>query len=257
MNVFKQFFKSLYSPRDIAAFRFQGIGKTILYVFLLTLLSVLPTIYYFSTAIMSGADAARESLAEDIPDFTIENGELNSDQKAPIIINKNSFTIVFDSTGTANKEELADSNMALAMLKDEFMFVAGGQVQSYSYSMAGDLTLTKEDAVSFLDSIDSVLVIFIIIMALVIYLFSTAVKFVEVTVLALVGLLLRSIAGRRLQYRHLWRMAAYSITLPTVFFAVMGVLQTNVPSGFMINWFVSIIILMLAIKEVPMPKSKQ
>lgn len=257
MNVFKQFFKSLYSPRDIAAFRFQGIGKTILYVFLLTLLSVLPTIYYFSTAIMSGADAARESLAEDIPDFTIEKGELNSDQKAPIIINKNSFTIVFDSTGTANKEELADSNMALAMLKDEFMFVAGGQVQSYSYSMAGDLTLTKEEAVSFLDSIDSVLVIFIIIMALVIYLFSTAVKFIEVSVLALIGLLLRSIAGRRLQYRHLWRMAAYSVTLPTVFFAVMGVLQTTVPSGFMINWFVSIIILMLAIKEVPLPKSKQ
>ncbi|WP_174881655.1 DUF1189 family protein, partial [Metabacillus niabensis] len=39
MNIFKQLFTSIYSPRTISTFRFQGIGKTILFVFILTLVS--------------------------------------------------------------------------------------------------------------------------------------------------------------------------------------------------------------------------
>lgn len=62
MNIFKQLFKSLYSPKDIAFYRFQGIGKTILYVFFLTLLSVIPTVYYFSAAVINGLDAAQTAV---------------------------------------------------------------------------------------------------------------------------------------------------------------------------------------------------
>ena len=74
------------------------------------------------------------------------------------------------------------------------------------------------------------------------------------TVLALIGLAIKNLTGRKLTYRQLWRMAAYSETLPTVFFTIMAALKTYVPNSFIINWFVIIIVLYLAINETPKPK---
>lgn len=51
-------------------------------------------------------------------------------------------------------------------------------------------------------------------------------------------------------------MAAYSTTLATVFFFIMDSLQVIVPSGFLINWFVHLIVIYLVLKEVPPIKKK-
>ena len=45
VSIFTLFYKSLYNPKEIAKFRFLGIGKTILFVFFLILLSSLPGFY--------------------------------------------------------------------------------------------------------------------------------------------------------------------------------------------------------------------
>ena len=256
MNIFKQFIKSLYSPKDIAPFRFQGIGKTILYVFFLTLLSIIPSITYFSTALINGMDAIQDSVKTDIPSFIIENGELQSDIDVPKIINKEDFTIVFDSTGTVDQKELSNSDNTIALLKNEAYFIAGGQVQSLSYSMLNDVALTNEDIGSVLATFNSLLAIIIPLIALVIYIFAAGLKFIEISFLALVGLLLQKVMEVNIFYRHTWRLAAYSITLPTIFFTIMDSLRTTVPNGAILNWFVAFIILFLVIKEIPKPHKK-
>lgn len=254
MNIFKQFFKSLYSPKDIALFRFQGIGKTILFVFFLTLISLLPTIYYLSTATINGLDAIQNSIKNELPAFQISEGTLQSDEKAPIILNKNNLTIIFDSTGTANVAEVARSKDTIAILQHEAVFIANGQSQSLPYSMLSDMTFTNEDLQNMLSSIDSSLVIIIPIMVIIIYILTSGLNFVQISILAVLGLILKKLLLRHLQYRHLWRISAYSITLPTFFFTIMEALKTTVPNGAIINWFVAYIVLFLAIKEVPMPK---
>lgn len=254
MNIFKQFFKSLYSPKDIALFRFQGIGKTILFVFFLTLISLLPTIYYLSTATINGLDAIQNSIKNELPAFQISEGTLQSDEKAPIILNKNNLTIIFDSTGTANVAEVARSKDTIAILQHEAVFIANGQSQSLPYSMFSDMTFTNEDLQNMLSSIDSSLVIIIPIMVIIIYILTSGLNFVQISILAVLGLILKKLLLRHLQYRHLWRISTYSITLPTFFFTIMEALKTTVPNGAIINWFVAYIVLFLAIKEVPMPK---
>ncbi|PLR85933.1 DUF1189 domain-containing protein [Bacillus canaveralius] len=256
MNIFKQFFKSLYSPKDIALFRFQGIGKTILYIFFLTLLSIIPSSYFLSTALIDGVNTARESIEEDMPDFTIENGQLSSEENRPVTINKDGFTIIVDPTGAVSEKDLSNEDNAVALLQNELVLVAGGQDQVHPYSMLG-LNLTKNDVTQLLTNLDSMMGILVPVMIVVIYLFSSAIKFVEISILAFFGLMLKNLAGRNLQYRHLWRMAAYSVTLPTIFFAIMGALQTQVPGGFLIHWFVSLLMLYLAIKEIPKPTVKE
>lgn len=256
MNIFQQLIKSLYSPKDIAKTRFQGIGKTILYVFLLTLLSVIPTISYVSSAINNGITTAGETINNEFPDFSIENGELTSEHNEPIIIEDSEFSIIFDATGELNKEELEGTENAFALLKNEFVIIAGGTYDAYAYSTIPDLSVTKESLSEMVDSLDGLLTVVIPILAVTIYVFSSAVKFIEISILAILGLILKNLANRTLAYRQLWRLSAYSVTLPTIFFTVMEALQTNVPNGFLINWFVSFIMLYLTIREVPQKSIK-
>jgi len=253
MNIFKQFINSLFSPKEIAAFHSQGIGKTILYVFFLALLSVIPSLAYSSTALVNGLNAIQTSIENEIPDFSIENGELKSDHKKPIIINREDFTIVFDSTGTVNPQDLTNnSTNTVGLLKNHGYFIAGNQVQSIPYSMID--TFTRDDFLNMLSMVNSSIGIIIPIMCVISFIFTSGVKFIEVSVLAFIGLLLTKLLARDLRYRHLWRMAAYSFTLPTVFFIVMDALKTMVPNGGMIYWFVAVMILLLSIKEIPQQK---
>ena len=255
MNIFKQLIVSLYSPKDIATFRQQGIGKTILYVFLLTLLSVLPSFYYFNTSMTNGFHVLEDTIQNELPPFTIENGELMADEQAPVTINKSDFTIIFDSTGTVDQTNVSQSDNTILFLKNEVIYSVSGQAQSMPYSTLGDITVTQEDLLSVLTSIDSMLPVMIPLIDTIIYLFSASMKFIEVSVLALFGLALKNIMGKNLNYRYLWRIAAYSVTLPTVFFMIMESLKTIVPSGFFIHWFVAIMMLMLTLKEVPSEKT--
>lgn len=255
MNIFKQLYKSIYSPKDIALFRFQGIGKTILFVFLLSLISILPTIVYLSMTITTGIDSARSVIIHQLPSFSIKNGQLTAQTSVPVTIDKDHFTIILDPTGAVSVKEIEGTENAFALLKNQFVVAVGGKTNTYPYSMVSGMDITKPDLVNFFNTLYGLKVIAIFVISLFIYIFSSAASFIEVSVLAFLGLGLKNLAGRRLNYRQLWRMAAYSETLPTVFFAIMSAIKTTVPNSFLINWFVVVIVLYLAINEIPKPKT--
>lgn len=256
INIFKQFYKSTHSPRDIALFRFQGIGKTILFVFFLSFISILPSVVYLSTILSTGIATTKSVIKDEIPTFSIENGTLSAETNDPITIEKDDFSIILDPTGNITVDDIAEKGNAFALLKDEFVVVSDGRTDPYAYSMLEGIPVTKSNVIDFIDVIDGIKWIIVPIIALLIFLFSSAASFIEVSILALFGLALKNITGRKLNYRQLWRMAAYSETLPTVFFTIMAAIKTSVPNSFMINWFVAIIVLYLAINEIPKPKSK-
>jgi Protein of unknown function (DUF1189) len=255
MNLFKQLIVSLYSPKDISTFRQQRVGKTILYVLILTLLSILPSIYHFNTAMVNGMDTIKETVQKNLPPFTIENGELFSEETVPLTINKSDFTFIFDSTGTINQAKIDRANDTIFILKNELVYSASGVSQSMPYSMFGDVTITKDDLSSMLTSVDSILPITIPIVSLIVFLFSSIMKFIEVSILALFGLALKNILNKKSSYGQLWRMSAYSVTLPTLFFTIMDALKTVVPNGFFIHWLVAFIMLLLSLKEIPSEKN--
>ncbi|CAH2715411.1 hypothetical protein BACCIP111895_02595 [Neobacillus rhizosphaerae] len=256
MNIFKQLIKSIYSPKDIALFRFQGIGKTILFVFFLTFISILPSIIFLSTALSTGINSARTIISDELPAFSIKNGQLTADTKVPVTSNHDDLTIILDPTGAVSDTDVENEGNAFALLKDEFVLASGGRSNTYPYSMLQGLNFSKEDLLEFIDTMGENRGIIIPIISVLLFLFSSAASFIEVSVLALIGLALKNLLGRKLTYRQLWRMAAYSETLPTLFFTIMAAIKTTVPNSFMINWLVVIIVLYLAINEIPKPKQK-
>lgn len=255
MNVFKQLYVSIYSPKSISTFRFQGIGKTILFVFLLSLLSTIPTAYHFSSSLSEGLKGFDQIIQNELPNFKIENGLLSADSEKPIEFKEDDFFIILDDTGAYGIEEIEAKENAIGILSDRFVFSANGQAQSYEYSLM-NMTLSKSDLTDITSQFNQLLPIILTILFAVMYLFGAFVKFIEVTILALFGLALKNSLQRKLNFKQVWVIAAYSTTLATVFFIIMDSLQVSVPSGFLINWFVHLIVLYLVLKEIPPIKNK-
>ena len=256
MNIFKQLYKSLYSPRDIAAFRFQGIGKTILYIFLLSLISILPAAYNLTVFANEALSESIETVNNELPAFSIENGSLVSQSDQPVTVEKENLTIILDSSGTIQKSDLSEEQNAFALLKDEFAVVTAGQTQSYAYSMFDGLNADNQDIADFLTSLDSLKGIILSVFVIILYLFSAGLTFIKVSIFALAGLLFANMLKRKLAYRQAWRITAYAITLSTIFFTIMEMLNTFIPGSVFLDWIVTGIILYLSIKEIPKRKAQ-
>lgn len=92
------------------------------------------------------------------------------------------------------------------------------------------------------------------VLSVLIFLVTAAGKFIEVSFLALIGLIIKNAQQKQLSYQQLWKLSAYSITLSTIFFTIMRALETTVQSEFLVNWFVNFVILFLVLKELPAKK---
>ena len=87
------------------------------------------------------------------------------------------------------------------------------------------------------------------------YLFQLFITFVGVTLLAFIG---SAMSGqRKLSYKQVWTLTAYSYTIPTIFFMIMDLFKIVVPGATFIYIAVVLIVLYLTIKEVPKPKENK
>lgn len=249
MNVFKQLYVSLYSPKDMATFRNQGIGKTILFVFLLTLISIIPSSYYFNVMIKDGIHMIQETISTEMPNFEIKNGKLTVEGGQPTIINKNGFVIFVDDSGKVNPDEVSSRfTNGIALLKSEFVIISEGNVQSSPYSF---IEGTNQSISLWMDEADRLLWVFLAIMMFIFYIVAAALMFLKVTIFAVFGLIIKNALAKPLRYAELWKISAYCLTLPTIFFTIMDIFQTTVPLSMTLSWFIIFILLLLTLKEVP------
>ncbi|MEW4306727.1 DUF1189 domain-containing protein [Rossellomorea marisflavi] len=253
MNIFKQLIKSIHSPKHIAAFRFQGIGKTILYIFLLTFLSVIPQVIELTSFSTDAIHDVEDALEHNIPSFTIKDGELISDSKEPIIVEKSDMTIVFDSTGDTEAADV-DEDKSIAFLKDSIVVNMAGSVE-WSYSTIGAEDTTKEKALSTVRMMDNLKWIFLPVAMVSVYLFSSAVMFLKILIFSLIATAFATAMQKRVNYRQGFRVTAYAATLSTLFFAIMELLKTPVPAAPFVDWFVITVIIYLSVKEIPQRKA--
>ncbi|ALC81639.1 MULTISPECIES: DUF1189 domain-containing protein [Bacillus] len=249
MRIFRQFFKSIYSPQAIARTRFQKIGIAILYVFLLSFLAALPSAFNMGTTIYQASYDFKDILERDIPDFSIKDGQLSTAEKAPVEGQAGQFMVVLDPASAYDTEQIEAKQNAAAFLKDKFVIATDGQAMEFEYTMFPS-DISKNEILDLSGQLQS---FFVPVLIVLIFFFSAASKFIEVSLLAVLGILIKNMQGKSsmLPYKQLWTMAAYSATLATVFFAIMTALHTEVPSPMLLNWFVHFMILFLAVKEIP------
>ncbi|KMM53075.1 hypothetical protein ACH95_21900 [Bacillus glycinifermentans] len=246
MNIFQLFFKSTYSPPAIAKTRFQGVGKAIFFVFLLSILAALPNLYHISSGVVQTMNSFQSAVKE-FPAFSIKDGLLHTDAKKPIESQSFGFVIVLDPTGAYGSKQIQEKRNSVGILKDKFVIAIDGQAQEMPYKMLPE-EMTKQDIMTLVEQNKTVIVP---VLCVLLFLSTAAGKFINVSVLAVIGLFIRNSLRKKLSYKQLWVMSAYSITLATVFFIIMDSLQAVVPSQQLLYWFVNFVMLFLAVKETP------
>ncbi|KMY54768.1 hypothetical protein AC623_13175 [Bacillus sp. FJAT-27231] len=257
MNIFHQLWKSLYSPKTISFFRFQGIGKTISYIFLLMLLSSLPFIIQFSLLATGGLSSFKEAVKKDLPSFTIKNGQLTSPETKTKWLKNGVTDIVFDPTGTVLASDLSNKDQAIGLLKEELVLSAGGQLQTISYDFPGITAINKETVIQYTHSLQAYSAIILPVLFILYYLFTSCMGFIKVSVLAAIGMLFKQATGRKLFYRQSWRLAAYAMTPAIILFSLLRLAGITLPFSFFIDWLITALMLFLAVRSIPLPKSKK
>ncbi|WP_096201271.1 DUF1189 domain-containing protein [Bacillus sp. FJAT-45350] len=256
MNIFKQFYRSLFSPKDIALFRFQGIGKTILYIFVLMAIVSIPAGVSLALSLSNGVQQFHQAIESDIPDFEFTNGVLTSEIDEPFIEELDGVIFVLDPTDTVSSDELLAYNNGLALTSRDAYLITDGIIEQIRYRDFGNINMTKTEIEALIAGLSSMMPVIITLLLLVLYIFTTGMKFIGVTVLGVIGLIIRSKLGVKLTYKQLWVLSAYAVTLPTTIFALLDLLYLNIPFSFTIYWVLAIVMLYMAAQRVPKPRPK-
>ncbi|OIJ16729.1 hypothetical protein BKP37_05730 [Anaerobacillus alkalilacustris] len=250
MNIFQQFFKSIYSPQTVAKFRNQGIGKTILYVFVLMLISVSVSAIQLGTGISNTVNNFQVALKTDIPDFELKNSVLTSELVEPLFITIDGEQFIFDTTGSLTIRDIEQNHThVLALLETEAVFITEGITESFRYREFGNLNFTKEQVEEITSSVINLLPLIIAVVVLILYFFLTAMKFIGVFFLSFIALLIRKKLNLILPYKKVWILSAYAVTLPTIFFTITDALYIFIPFSFTLYWVVALIMIYLIFKE--------
>lgn len=255
MNVFQQFITSFYAPKIMATFRFQGIGKTILYIFLMMFIVSIPIAIKMSLTITNGTDKALQML-KNTPEFQFENGTLISESDEPFHQTDDDFFLIIDPSNNVSIDEVKNYPFGIIFFEKEAIIVENGSAKTYSYQQLGNFTLNKTEFIKLVDTINALLGIFIPLLLIFLYLFTTGMKFIGITVLATIGILIRNKAEVRLNYKQLWVLATYAVTLPTTIFNVLEAFAIYIPFGFLFYWVIAILMLYFVINNIPKPKMR-
>jgi len=245
MNIFVQLIKSLYSPKDIATYRNQGMWKTIFYILLLGVICLIPPII-ITSILVNHISTGVNHVMENLPDFEIKDAQLESSLEEPVYFDEGELTIIFDSTGTITESNIKSKFDSIGFLKNGVVFNFDGNVDTIEYKSIELYELSKSDIESAIHSVQSLVPLFYVGMVI----FILAGLFFNVTILAVVGLIIRRALQISISYGQLWKLSAYAITLATVFFTIMSALQISIPFSGIINWAVFVIMLYLTLKEV-------
>ncbi|MDG3043353.1 DUF1189 domain-containing protein [Bacillus sp. B6(2022)] len=184
---------------------------------------------------------------KDLPDFSIEKGTLQADQSTPIEKEENGITIIFDPAEKIKSSELESKQTAIALLKEKAVIAIDGQMTDIPYQLLGG-TLTKDELASVTNQNQAIIIPVICVL---LYLSTAALMFISATFLAMLGTFIKRMQQKELSFQMLWKLSAYSLTLTTVFFAIMSALNTPVANSFLLNWVINFIFLYLVVKEIP------
>ena len=90
-----------------------------------------------------------------------------------------------------------------------------------------------------------------IVSALFLFIMNTLIVYAKISVYAYVGYLLAKPASRRVEYRHMWRTAAFAITWEILLSLVFSTIQLSGTTSTLISIFLTMFIIIVALTKYP------
>ncbi len=208
----------------------------------------------FNLSAVQGVKQLQQTLQQELPPFSIENGYLHTEQSSVFLLEHDEIgTILIDPANSYSDKQLSDLGNGIALTYDKALMINHGQFQAIPYTLLGIDELTKEELNNRIKDLKGFLPILLTIVTIFIYLGLLAIVFLGITILGYLGILLRG-HHKSIQYRHLWVMTAHSLTLPVIVLYWIDALITRVPITIFV--LATYAILFLAIRTIPIPKKR-
>lgn len=249
MNIFKEMVLSTYSYKSYGEFLKNKKGKVFGFgiVLMLIYFAVTVGIPFAKFQITTGGIAA--IIEDNVPDFELSDGYLWVDDVIEyeeggryIYIDTDPQYFFYDANEM--KEYLYDYSQVILMDSEKMIVKDDGQVQGIYFSDL-DWEFNKDDLLGFVPFA----YVFIIIGMLAAYIWMTAWFFFGVLFVALLGMIAASCMKYQLTFGQLYLLGIYSRTLPLLIKAVVSFLSFDIPFFFIINFGISLFIIILAMQK--------
>lgn len=249
MNIFKEMLLSIYSPESYSVFLKNKKGKVFGFGIMLMLIYFVITMGIPFAKFQITTGGITTIIEDTIPDFELSDGYLWVDDVIEfdedgryIYIDTDPEYVFYDADEM--KEYLYDYYQVILMDSEKIIVKNNGQVQGAYFSDL-DWEFSKEELIGWVPFA----YIFIVIGMVIAYIWMTALFFFGVLFVALLGMIAASCMKYQLTFGQLYLLGIYSRTLPLIIKAVLSFLPLDIPFFFIINFGISLFIIVLAIQK--------
>lgn len=243
--------KFAYSFFDFVAYKeflVQGLGKSISYIFLVTLIFSTITNINKITLFISEASTVQEKFAQSAPQFELKNGLLTVDSDEPIYYKHDGERLIVDTSGKTSKSTLESYSDVIYINSYELILRQDYKtIRNIKFADFTGFNVTNKNIQDLLYAFKIIFpVILLILNPLLSFLLNLISGFL---ILGPLTLNISSIMGVKLNYSKACTLSFYAMTLPLLLEALLDVSGLGSPEFIIIFYLVALIYCGLAIKE--------
>lgn len=245
---------ALFEPKESYIARNMKGSHFVFYYALLVLflsISLIGTLF----PIFQAVNQDGQEIAEVIPEFSVQNGELLTDEES-FVYQTDTILFFFDSNGSITSEtvhrniERLPAVIGIGMLQNELYLTIDGQSQSLSYNQFGRTGAINQQTLRALFGEIGVLTPFMIGVVLVaLYIGTFFNSLIEMLILALFANIISTLMQSRLRFIQNARVVLVASTLPTLLLAFTSIAQLSNPYQFEMRTVFSLVLFGLSISE--------
>jgi hypothetical protein len=245
MGFFSKLINSITNPKYYKDFLKESTGKAVVYLLLLCLIfggiSAIRNVYDWNKGIITVVNEFNEK----VPNFTLENGELNVEGEMPIIFEeKQESVFIVDTSGKTDETVLDKYNSGVFVSKTKFVQKKSSmQKTETSFDGLKTLTFTKAKVEKWIGYAKFVNVVIILFGPM----FFFGFKFIAAFIVSLIGLIINAFCKAKVTFGEIYKLSIYALTFSIilkVFFAVIGV---HVPQFWILYYGIPLIYLGLGL----------
>ena len=252
-GILKKFTTSVYNFKGYNYFISEKLSKAVIYLLILVLISSSLMIFKKGLSFKNDFTNLKAVLTDEMPPFTLENGQLIIDSEMPIDFeteNDNSSIIIIDTTNKFDKTNLHNyDNWIFVGKQDLTVKELSGKTTTLEYSsLQLNDVLTSEKLTSIINTFSA---IFIVIVLIFIFIFSFIGKSISVfAIMPLAALIISSILNKKLSYSNLVKISSYALTVPILVKTLLNLIGVTIPMFFLLYYGIGIFYLTFALKNI-------
>lgn len=247
IGFFSELIGSITNFETYKYFLKRTMGGAVIYLLLLSLIfgtaSAIRSMYDFNSAITQVIG----HFQTDVPDFTLEDGQLNVEGPMPIIFDEQSNDVLIIDTSESSDETILDKySSGMLITKYEFIQKHNGGIERQSFSAIPGLRLSKASITGFLPKLRFVN-IFIVVFGV---LFHFIGKLISALWIGIAGMVICASLKFKLDFSNQYKLGIYALTVPIIIKALLKVLRITIPYFWILYYGIAVFYLWKGIKTI-------